>query len=360
MYYLDSLMPRSPEKAQIDRAAAELQRHVGKLSAGAGDPAVDLILKGDGRSFALEWKPRDDAPIIAGAIEQLKRAAGKAIPLLAVPFMGEAGQRMSAEAGISWIDLAGNAEIQGPGLRIRIRGNRRPPRVGRPADVFAPASSRLVRALLMSDGEPLTHRDLVERSGLDKARVSRLIPRLEAMGAVQRVDGDSGRARLIAVRPGALLKAWREAYDFSKHSVRRGFVLEEGRSATTVAMGLMHKISDALGPRRRHAFTGLAGAWLHKPFAIHRLVTVLVQDDPPLADLEKLGFHEEATGANVWLVRPNDPSVFVGSSEAHGLPVAHPIQVYLDLKAQPERSAEAAEALAKSLLQFDWGNGAAS
>ena len=351
-------MPRSAPKELLDRASEQLRRHVGELwvagQASGRDLGVDLILKGHGRSFALEWKSRDDAPIIAGAIAQLKRAPGKAIPILAVPFMGEAGRKMSAEAGISWIDLQGNVDIRGPGLLIRRLDSPRPKRVGRPANVFAPASSRLIRALLMSEGQALSHRELVERSGLDKARVSRLIPRLEQMGAIRRVAWANDRPQFAAVHPGALLQGWRQAYDFSSHSIRRGFILQEGRSAESIALGLMRRISQALGMDRRHAFTGLAGAWLHSPFATHRLVTVLVDDGEAANALEGLGFHEEDTGANVWLVRPNDPSVFVGASSVQGLPAAHPIQVYLDLKAQPERSAEAAEALAKEDLTFAW------
>lgn len=354
-------MPRAASRDVLDRAADQLRRHVGDLAVAARDEGrpdrPDLILKGHGRSFALEWKSRDDAPIIAGALARFKRAPGKAIPIVAVPFMGEAGRRMCEEAGVSWIDLAGNAEIRGPGLLIRLLDNRRQARKGRPPDVFAPASSRLVRALLMSDGEELSHRDLVERSGLDKARVTRLIPRLEEIEAIRRMVGADDRVRFVSRRPAALLKAWHQAYDFSKHSIRRGFVLEEGRSADSVALGLMRRISTTLGPEIRHAFTGLAGAWLHAPFATHRLVTVLVDGDPAPEALRRLGLHEEDTGANVWLVRPNDASVFVGASSAQGLPVAHPIQVYLDLKAQPERSAEAAEALARQHLTFGWAKG---
>lgn len=354
-------MPRSAPTELLDRAVAQLRRHVGDLSVTARDGksagGVDLILKGHGRSFALEWKSRDDAPIIAEAIAQLKRHRGKVIPLLAVPFMGDAGRRMSAEAGVSWIDLAGNADIRGLGLLIRLLEHPRPPRAGRPPNVFAPASSRLIRSFLMSEGTALGPRDLVERSGLDKARVSRLIPRLEAMGAIQRVASTDGRPQFVAKHPKAVLTAWHQAYDFPKHSIRRGFVLEEGRSAESVALGLMRKISDALGPGTRHAFTGLAGAWLLAPFATHRLVTVLIDGDPGAEALQRLGFHEEDTGANVWLVRPNDPSVFVGASSVQGLPAAHPIQVYLDLKAQPERAAEAAEALVKRYLTFEWDKG---
>lgn len=354
-------MARPAHQEMLDQAVALLQRHVGDLSIAKGarknGADADLVLQGDGRSFVLEWKSRDDGPIIVGAIAQLKRVAGKSIPIVAVPYMGEASRRMCADAAVSWIDLAGNADIRGPGLLIRLLDKPRPPRLGRPPDVFAPASSRLIRAFLMSGGRALSHGDLVERSGLDKARVSRLIPRLEAMGAIRRVAGKEARPQFVARRPSAVLKDWHHAYDFSRHSTRRGFILEEGRSAESVAMGLMRRISEALGSDHRHAFTGLAGAWLQAPFATHRLVTVMVEGDPSPDALRQLGFHEEDIGANVWLVRPNDPSVFAGASSVQDLPVAHPIQVYLDLKAQPERSAEAAEALVKEHLTFAWARG---
>ena len=48
---------------------------------------------------------------------------------------------------------------------------------------------------------------------------------------------------------------------------------------------------------------------------------------------------------------PNDEGVFQGAVEREGIPCVHPVQVYLDLKDHPERSAEAAEALRKKLLK---------
>ena len=76
-------MARSAPVEFLDRALSLMRRHVGNLSVVARDGKVkgdvDLILKGHGRSFALEWKSRDDAPIIAEAIAQLKRHAGWAL-----------------------------------------------------------------------------------------------------------------------------------------------------------------------------------------------------------------------------------------------------------------------------------------
>jgi len=57
--------------------------------------------------------------------------------------------------------------------------------------------------------------------------------------------------------------------------------------------------------------------------------------------LAELRFSDDPRGANVWLAVPKDQGVFLGAREAAGLPRVSPVQVCLDLKDHPERSAEA-------------------
>jgi hypothetical protein len=264
------------------------------------------------------------------------------VPILAVPFMGQTGRRLCAEAGLSWIDLSGNAWIDAPGRQIRILG--RPNRfasAGRPANVFAPKSSRVVRALLMEPEKAFTQAELVAVTGVDKGRVSRLAKRLHAMGFVERVHSNALRIK----DPALALEAWREAYDFEKHHTRRGHV------AVRSAEELVRRIA-ASPAGLRWVLTGLAGAWYLTHFATFRLVTVLVEARPSDAWLSAIGFREEPRGANIWIVRPVDEAVFRGAREVQGLPCAHPLQVYLDLKAHPERANEAAEELRKRVLNW--------
>lgn len=111
-----------------------------------------------------------------------RRPSKKLVPVVAVPYMGETGRRLCAEAGVSWIDLSGNAWIEAPGKQIHILGNRtRFASAGRPANVFAPRSSRLVRALLMQPRRVFSQAELVSAAGVDKGRVSRLVHRMLAM-----------------------------------------------------------------------------------------------------------------------------------------------------------------------------------
>ena len=144
---------------------------------------ADLVVTA-GQTFVIECiKSTSAAPIAAATKkvqELIKRVRRRAVPLVAVPFMGAVGRRVCEEAGVGWLDLSGNAHIIAPGIRVIVEG--RPNRfkaAGRPPNLFAPKSSRIVRWLLIHPGEPLSQRELARATGLDEGFVSRLVARLE-------------------------------------------------------------------------------------------------------------------------------------------------------------------------------------
>lgn len=208
-------------------------------------------------------------------------------------------------------------------------------RPGRPRSVFAPKSARMARWLLLKRDHAFTQRALAKASGLDEGFTSRIVRQPEdqrlvsrnAEGAVKVADFD------------AMLDAWREVYDFSKHDIVRGHIA--ARSSDEI----LRRMSEQLKRDKvEHAATGLAGAWLWSGFAGFRLV-VYVAELPGEEASRDMGFHQTERGENVWLVRPNDAGVFHGGTVRAGISCAHPVQVYLDLKDRPERSAEAAEVI---------------
>jgi hypothetical protein len=308
---------------------------------------ADLAVSGGGLKFAVEWKASGSAAAVAMAIRTVHRFVEKSrekfIPLVAAPYLGEVGQKLCEEAEVCWLDLAGNAHLVAPGLRVNIQGKpnvfKRP---GRPRSLFAPKSSRIARCLLVEPARPFSQRELAKVSGLDEGFTSRIVRQLEeqrlvlreASGAVKVADFD------------ALLDAWREAYDFSKHHIVRGHIA--ARSSDDVLRQLAVQLKRG---KMEHAATGLAGAWLLNQFAGFRLVVFYVGKIPSANEQQEMGFHEEQRGENVWLVQPNDAGVFHGSAEREGIACVHPVQIYLDLKNHPERSAEAAEDLRKKLLK---------
>ena len=310
----------------------------------------DLLVRVAGYSFAMELigvgSPgalATHAPKVAAAA---RRHGRKTLPLLVVPFMGDAGRRVCEAASISWFDLSGNARIVAPGTRIIMDG--RPNRYrgpGRPASIFAPKSARVVRWLLENHGRALTQRQIARATDMTEGFVSRIASRLEDESYVVREASGALRVK----DPGLLLDAWGDEYRFDKHVLIQGHVAARSGDALTRFVG------DTLAEGSvGHAATGLAAAWQLTRFAGFRIATFFLAEPPSKEVRQKLGFREDARGVNLWLVIPNDAGVFHGAETYDGLRCVHPVQAWVDLKAHPERATEAAERLRSELL--NWGN----
>ncbi len=313
---------------------------------GASD--ADGVLSAGPFTFVVEWKGAGGAGPVAAAIEQVLRSAKHMdrviVPLVAVPFMGNAGRERCAEAEVAWLDLSGNARIFAPGLRILVDGKpNRYKRRGRPSTAFAPKSSRIARWLLMHPTEPCTQREIARATDTDEGFTSRIVSKLEDDGLV--VRGDSGAIR--PRDPDLLLNAWLEDYDFQKHDILRGHVAARSGDA------LLRRLVDGLSCSAvKYAATGLAAAWIIDRFAGFRIAAMYLANEPSPELLASLSFREEERGANVWLVVPNDEGVFHGAATFDGIQCAHPVQVYIDLHAHPERAKEAAEKLRVAHLNW--------
>jgi hypothetical protein len=340
----DSVVAKVPEilAGLLGISPADIEAHAGD------QPGPDLVVKAAGQIFVMEFKKSTGAAPVAAASRQLreytKRFNKKAVPLLAVPFMGEVGRRLCEEAGVGWIDLSGNARIIAPGIRVIVDGRPNLFRsAGRPPNVFAAKSSRVVRWLLIHPAESLTQRQISHATDMTEGFVSRIVRRLEQEDYLVRDEHGAVRPK----DPALLLDAWRDAYRFSIHTLHQGHVAARSGDA------LLRFVSDNLIKLGiKHAATGLAGAWALTHFAAFRIATVYMPADPSPKLLERLGYREDARGANLWLVVPNDAGVFHGAIEKDGIHCVHPVQVYVDLKDHPERASEAAEHLRTELLTW--------
>ncbi len=266
------------------------------------------------------------------------------VPLVVVPFMGNAAREFCHDRAINWLDLCGNASLRANGLRIRIEGL---PNLfvhsGRPATVFGRRSARLTRVLLTQPNRDWSVREAARASALDEGLVSRAVARL-----VEDLFLIRDEKRRFRVRdPGFLADAWREAANFNDHHVVQGHIA--ARSGDALVKQLSTQLADF---KVDYAATGLAAAWLYDQFAMFRLTTVYVKELPLPEQMRALGFREESEGANTWLVVPNDDGVFEGSREVDGVRCVHPVQVYVDLKDQPERSREASLHLRDNAFLF--------
>ena len=317
---------------------------------GSAADGSDVRLRAGGEWYAIQFKAAATTEQIGSALRRLSTPSERqSVPLLVVPYMGEAGRDLCRAARISWLDLSGNAEIYSPSLRIRILGEaNRYKRSGRPESLFAPRSARAARVFLLDVKRVWLQTELAAATGLSAGYLSRLLPRYEEAGFIQ--CGHKGRSlRYRVTNPDALLDAWRADYDFNHHTILRGHVASRGGPE------LLRELSAALTSQDIvHAATGLAGAWMWEPFAAFRTVTLYLSALPSLELLARVGFHEGARGSNTWLVVPDDAGVFTGAEERNGVRCVSPVQIYLDLKGQPERAEEAGAELRRVHLAWSY------
>lgn len=310
----------------------------------------DLVVELDGLRFLVEYKHRSRAEQVGQAIQFIQSGRSQqsqALPLLVVPFMGEIGQKLCERAGISWMDLSGNAWIHHGSVHVTIRGRENKfKKRGRQPNPFAPKSARIVRILLVEYPVKLRQQELANDSGVDPGYVSRIVRRLMSMGLLTRSENGE-----VAVRdPDLLLDAWSNAYDLSDHHILKGHLAV--RTPHEAISRLIRILEEA---RIDHALTGLPSAWLYSPHAGYRLVTLYVSNRPQEQRLAEIGWRDQKRGSNVWLIEPKDPGVFYGSNERGGFRCVSAVQTYLDLKSLPERAEEAANALREQWLRWDDG-----
>lgn len=242
-----------------------------------GDHGFDVALRAGPHRFVIEFKTSSDRAAVGLAAAQVRQNAaarrGRWIAAVVVPFMGEAGTQACRDAGVSWFDLSGNADIRAPGLHVHVEGKpNRFLRRGRPGNALAPKGSRVARWLLMHPDRAFQQREISKGAGVDEGLTSRVVRWLQQRDLVIRDERGAWRAK----HPGALLDAWHEAYDFGRYRVIRGIL--GARSSDEV----MQKLGAELDRRHAgYAMTGLAGAWLLTRHATFRIVSVLLREVPP-------------------------------------------------------------------------------
>jgi hypothetical protein len=311
--------------------------------------SYDFSIDVPGHRFLAEYKMQDSAGQLANALQNLQQAVqahpGEGRPLIVVPFLGPLGRKHCKDAGVSWLDLCGNADIVAPGLVIRIDG--RPNKFrerGRPLNVFASKSSRVARQLLVEPQRFQSQAELARQTGLGDGFVSKIVRRLEKEHYLDLDQAGAVRPR----DPNVLLDGWRAAYHFDRHRILVGRVL--GDSGDEILRKTAGQLTQA---KIDHAATGLAAAWLLAGFAPFQLTSIYVRSSMPSRSLlEKIEFAEGEQGGNLWLVVPDDDAVFRDRQEQRGIQCVSAVQTYLDLKSHPEEANDAAAELRSKFVQW--------
>jgi hypothetical protein len=317
------------------------------------DLIVDAHIGGEDWLLLIECKAVAHPQSVRSALFQLKSYL-EGLPgpehrygILMAPFLSRASAKLCEEAGVGYIDLAGNSRLTFGPVYIETRSAENPFRERR-ADrpLFTPKAGRVLRVLLTPPLRSWKVAELAEAAAVSLGHVSAVRRNLLA-----REWAEASEAGLRLTRPEQLLKSWQPAYKAEMERERQGYTLLHGCALEEAVKSAM---AEAGGGAHLVYASYSAGKWL-APYA--RNATQFFYADREGAEaLElRLALEPSTRGANVVIWQPRENDVFSGRVEAGpGVWCTGLVQTWLDLCAAGDRGQEAADHLLERVLQPAW------
>lgn len=285
-----------------------------------------LNLKGpnsSGRGFIVEAKrslsPKEVAAMVSPELVRRLRVASGGTPILVVaPFIGPRSQELLAEQDISYLDLTGNIRLvlDNPGLFIETTGaTRNPYSASRPTRGLRGAKAGLIVRTLIDARPPYTVSGIADVAGVVPGYVSRVLETLESEALVIR----GPRGRVINVEWQELIRRRARALDLLAQHTSKTFVSPNG------ARNALERLGET---KERALVTGSFAAVRLAPIAAPALLVAYSMRPDDLAS--ELNLRPVSEGADVVVVRPENPGVFRGASEEGGVAWAAPSQIAID------------------------------
>lgn len=311
------------------------------------DLLVDLVVSGKPRRLVVEVKSSGEPRIVRSGIQQLqqlKSPARRAYGVMAAPYMGSETREICKDAGVGFVDLAGNCRLVFDQVFIERLGapnltvERRPLR-----SIFAPKAARVLRVLLEAPQRRWKVLDLSNEAKVSLGLAAKVKQRLLDL-EFAREDKEG----LFLARSEELIRQWGSSFSYLKSEAMDSYG----------AGGDVPKLERQLAEycRQRGVQYGLglfSGAARVAPFARYTRGFAYVQEDLTRIASD-LGWKPVPSGANFTLLRPFDDGIWYGSRDVKGDQVVSDVQLYLDLVSYKGRGEEAANAILEQRLRPRW------
>jgi hypothetical protein len=309
------------------------------------DMIARVNVAGQEQHILVEAKSSAEPRFLRQAIAQLQHymeSLTAPYGLILAPSISPRGAKLCEEQGVGYVDLQGNAFIKFAGIFVKTSAvSTRTRRPGRARSLFAPVSSRLVRALLSEPERRWKLQELASATRMSLGQAHKVKQRLLDQ---EFIESDQNR-RLFLQDSAGLLDAWRETYRYEQNDVVPLFSLEKPPEIEErVKQYCEHK-------KIRYALTLFSGASKLTPFVRYNVVSFYVIGDKEEL-LQDLRFKPVDSGANVLVLSPYDEGVFYGLRGSQGYNVVNPIQLYVDLYSYGGRGREQAEFIRQKLIGF--------
>lgn len=215
-------------------------------------------------------------------------------------------------------------------------------------EIFAPASSRVIRVLLSHPKKPWTAYGLAKEAGVAYSRVHELTRELLRLGVCRSV----GAREFVPARPEDLLDQWAHYYSYARmNGITSYYSPESNLDKFLKRLGKVGGKNNLVYALTLHTGMSLVHAYV-RPVDVHFYVEPRAEEKW----VEELELELIELGGNVHLAKPFDRGVFYKLQEVDGLKIASNLQLYLDLFNYPARGREAAGHLKKFIIE-GWEKG---
>ncbi len=313
---------------------------------------ADLVLRVAGlrRLVFVELKRHADAAT-AHALGASVPARERSRWLLAAETTTAGARDALAAQGIGYVDAAGNAKIEMPGLIVRtgafsagavIAAPKAPPVPTR----LAGKAGLVAQALLLDRDRAWRVGDLADVADVSDGLAHRVLARLEKAGVVASEGRGPAKTRRVT-SPAALLDLWAE--EDVERRVRQTAAYLLGRPGGDLSALASERLTSA---RIAHAVTGVAAAAVVAPVltsipVVQLRVTGLVDTSTVIKALDARPAEE---GFNLVLVQADGDLGLKFRRMVHGRWVAAATRIYLDALRDPRRGREQADEFRRVVL----------
>lgn len=307
---------------------------------------------------------------IAPWIARLKAIEQDAAFAVVSPALSPQAQSFCIEAGIDFLDLAGNISINVPGRFVLQRTGQRSKSIAqstegpREVNVFSGRFSRVVRVLLQKPREwtlseiaqelENESRDNSLLTGADRdaglfvvslGTISKALRTLEDQLWIRR----RGTSALVP-EPKRLLLTWASKYRERYRSRLRDSITYPnpfGQDLTAISNALEAFAIPGF------AFTGPAAANVRAPFIDLDTIDVYLSEPKQNEKLKDLA-NRKADGPPLRFLEPYDLGVFMYARRSDRIPTVSDVQAYLDLIARGGRDQKQADYLFEKAIEPMW------
>jgi len=295
------------------------------------------------------------APIVDGYpevterfIEQIQETGAEpldedSLPCLIAPYFSKEARSLCREAEVGYFDLAGNANIETSAIYFntsrRVNEHKRKKQVRTP---FTGKAERIVRRLLLEQDRHWHMRDLAQAAEVSLGLASMTTSSLAEQGFVSK-----DHSGLDLFDAGGLLDAWSQRYDLHRNTLRT--YQTRGNGSQIVRYLAEHE--DDLGGR--YALTLWSGAdrLLRQNRTASHLA--LYWTEPADELVQELHLNRDTGKTYVFVFQPYDESlVWEAKRTEHGLYIAHPLQLFLDLASGDEKEVALSQRVRARLLPY--------